>query len=172
MKTRLLTFAASLALVAVLGHFYAKPLLAQVRAALVSNVDDPGRIPYSYAITCSFTGARCISELPKVPAGKRLVIENFSGLVYESLPGGTLLIPSLNSGPKSVFLPATYAGSQNGHNVFVFSQRMLGFYDPGEFPFAQIQLGNNDFDVSSYAQYLVTGYMLDCSTGPCAAIVP
>jgi hypothetical protein len=74
MKNKLLTFAGALALLAVLGHFYAKPLLAQVRAALVQNVDEPGRnpIPLGYqAVTSS--GANF-----SVPAGKRYVIEAFA----------------------------------------------------------------------------------------------
>ncbi len=42
MKNRLLTFAGALALLAVLGHFYAVPLMAQVRAALVKNTGRAG----------------------------------------------------------------------------------------------------------------------------------
>jgi hypothetical protein len=46
MRNKLLTLAAVLALVAVLGMFYSKPLLAQVRAVLVATVDTPARVPY------------------------------------------------------------------------------------------------------------------------------
>jgi hypothetical protein len=46
MKNKLITLAATAALLAVLGHFYAKPLMAQVRAALTQNIDEPGRNPY------------------------------------------------------------------------------------------------------------------------------
>jgi hypothetical protein len=69
MKNKLLTFAGALALLAVLGHFYAKPLLAQVRAALVQNVDEPGRNPFALS-----GGDQAVWT---VPAGKRYVIEEF-----------------------------------------------------------------------------------------------
>lgn len=43
MKQKMLAMAGVLALLAVLGRFYAQPVLAQVRAALVSDVDNPAR---------------------------------------------------------------------------------------------------------------------------------
>ena len=47
MKNRLITMAGALALLAVVGKFYATPALAKlVRAALVKNVDEKGRSPY------------------------------------------------------------------------------------------------------------------------------
>lgn len=46
MKNRTMMLAGTLMLVAVLGKFYVPPLLAQARAALVKNVDEPGRTPY------------------------------------------------------------------------------------------------------------------------------
>ena len=57
----------------VVGAFTAGPAIAQaVRAALVSNVDDPGRVPYQVGINdpvafldCSSV---CVTEAPQVPA--------------------------------------------------------------------------------------------------------
>lgn len=75
MKSRLLTFAGGLALLALLGHFYAKPLLAQVRAALTQNVDEPGRNPFKVSLLSDASGTASFT----VPAGKRYVIEDISG---------------------------------------------------------------------------------------------
>src|ERR1035441_147578 len=60
-------------LVMVVGVFSAGPAIAQaVRAALVSNVDDPGRIPYQILGSCFFSGTtECHSNLPQVPARMR-----------------------------------------------------------------------------------------------------
>ena len=74
MKNKLLTLAGGLALVAVLGHFYAKPLLAQVRAALVQNVDEPARHVWTMA------GNTGINNTYTVPAGQTLVIEEVGSL--------------------------------------------------------------------------------------------
>jgi len=82
MKNRMLTFAGVLALLAVLGHYYAKPLLAQVRAALVQDADNPARHPYSQEVgteDCDRLG--CSIRFPAVPPGKRLVVQQVNGFV-------------------------------------------------------------------------------------------
>lgn len=81
MKKKLLSLAGALAPLVLLGHFYAKPLLAQVRAALVQNVDEPGRNP----ITLFGIGGASNLDINKyeanftVPAGQRYVIQAFGG---------------------------------------------------------------------------------------------
>ena len=74
MKNKLMTLAGGLALAGLLGHFYAKPLLAQVRAALVQNVDEPARHVWTFAGYCAF------SNTYTVPAGQTLVIEEVGSL--------------------------------------------------------------------------------------------
>jgi len=83
MKNKLLTLAGALALVAVLGTYYAKPLLAQVRAALVSDVDNPARGFVQLSFLASLPPGFQTPVLnfdPKfvVPTGKRLVIDMVS----------------------------------------------------------------------------------------------
>jgi hypothetical protein len=83
-------------LVLVVGVFSAGPAIAQaVRAALVSNVDEPGRIPYHIPIALSgdcMLGCIGVAS-PKqgrVPAGKRLVITNVTGQVFHRLQAAPL----------------------------------------------------------------------------------
>ncbi|MBV8728957.1 MAG: hypothetical protein JO336_04020 [Acidobacteriia bacterium] len=84
MRNRLLTLTGALALLAVLGHYYAKPLLAQVRAALIENVDEPGRNPFSLtANTPNFDATFT------VPAAKRYVLEQYAALCNTEA-GGSL----------------------------------------------------------------------------------
>ena len=123
MKNRLLTFAGVLALLAVLGKFYATPLIAQVRAAVIKNIDEKGRNPYmqgAFASCFSGTSAFCDMNFPAVPANKRLVIEHVSanigastgtgingtfllvgGTVF-SLPGNAMATPTLVGVNQSV----------------------------------------------------------------------
>jgi len=77
MKNRLAALAGALALLAVLGKYYATPVLAQVRAAIVKNIDEKGRIPYHEFASCEnpSTVLPCIVNFPPVPANRRLVIE-------------------------------------------------------------------------------------------------
>uniref|UniRef100_Q027D7 Uncharacterized protein n=1 Tax=Solibacter usitatus (strain Ellin6076) TaxID=234267 RepID=Q027D7_SOLUE len=73
MKNRLLTFAGLLALFAVLGKFYAPPLMAQVRAALVQDADQPARAPFQVTVPININN---FTYTPvTIPAGKRLVVD-------------------------------------------------------------------------------------------------
>jgi hypothetical protein len=76
MKNRLLTFAGFLALLAVLGKFYAPPLMAQVRAALVQDVDQPARAPFQVTVPININNFN--STPVTIPAGKRLVVDYIS----------------------------------------------------------------------------------------------
>ena len=71
MKNKLLTMAAMLVVLTGFGHYFAKPLLAQVRAALVRDVDNPALQPVMFAIGSN-------PQTFHVPVGKRLVIEYVS----------------------------------------------------------------------------------------------
>src|SRR5215475_13967952 len=82
MNNKLLIGATALVLLGTLGHFGARPLLAQIRAALVKNIDEQGRTPYQSSQSCNTPGNTvCSADLTPVPAGKRLVIQHVSGLV-------------------------------------------------------------------------------------------
>jgi hypothetical protein len=160
-------------LVMVVGVFSAGPAIAQaVRAALVSNVDDPGRIPYQILGSCFFSGTtECHSNLPQVPARMRLVITQVSGYVQENLPGGTFIAPVLSGGRGRIQIPVLFEGSASGLNYFSFNQVDTMFVDAGQNPMVAFFLGAIPSQ-NSGVEFTLTGYMLDCSTGPCAAIQP
>jgi hypothetical protein len=166
---------AAFVLVAVVaGVFTAGPAIAQaVRAALVANVDDPGRIPYQAIAFCQAGPANfntCDALLPAVPAGKRLVITHVSGVLATNVPGGTLLEPLLGNGGGDpvAYLPTTFQGAADGLNEFVFNQPVVAYYEPGQSPHASVDLRAPGTD--TYAHFTLTGYMIDCATGPCAAV--
>ena len=100
---------------AVLAGVFAKPLLAQARAALIRDVDNPALAPFTGATTFDFTGLNTQALLTTVPAGKRLVIENVSylsggsssnQLVYAALRsaqfGAVVLVLPINAPHASV----------------------------------------------------------------------
>jgi len=124
MKSRLLTLAAASALLAVLGTYYAKPLLAQVRAAVVKNIDEPARVPYQARIVCS--NAECNANaaggpfvsLPPIPDHSRLVIDQISLLIqtnatlnlvklgkFEVSEGGSPIVPPFTFLPFTITPP-------------------------------------------------------------------
>ena len=145
------------------GHAIAQA----VRAALVSNVDEPGRIPYQTDQGCNAATGICSAALPPVPAGKRLVITNVSGTAETTQPNGNLLLLRLSGSPET-FIPTTFQGT-NPSNVFVFNQTVLKFYDAGATP--TVELDGTE-GTPALARFTLSGYLLDCTTGPCAAIAP
>ena len=72
MKKKVFLAAGGLTLVTALGHFGAKPLMAQIRAALVKNIDERGRSPYTVMSPCTVgETSECTASFPQVPANKR-----------------------------------------------------------------------------------------------------
>ena len=72
MKNRLLKIAGTMALLVVLGKFYAKPLYAAV-AAMVQDVDQPARAPFQATVAVNINNFNYTSV--PIPAGMRLVVD-------------------------------------------------------------------------------------------------
>ena len=72
MKHKLLILAGVLAVVAVLGGFYAKPVAAEIRGLLVQDVDQPARAPFQTVVNVTLANAPVPVAIPK---GYRLVID-------------------------------------------------------------------------------------------------
>src|SRR5882724_9079818 len=118
MKNRKLQLVAvPLVLVAstILIGVFAKPVLAQVRAALVRDSDNPALAPFSGVASFNFSALNTQALITTVPAGKRLVIEHVSfvsggassnQLVYAGLRnsqfGAVVLVLPINAPHLSV----------------------------------------------------------------------
>ncbi|MBV8728955.1 MAG: hypothetical protein JO336_04010 [Acidobacteriia bacterium] len=106
MKNKLLTLGGAAALLAVVGHYYAKPLMAQVRAALVQNVDEPGRNPFSLQVQALAPADDFVTF--QVPAKQRYVIEQYSvGCSQVSSVAGVSI--EANNAPEGVTSGPAYA---------------------------------------------------------------
>jgi hypothetical protein len=103
MKNRLITFAGALALLAVVGKFYAPPLMAQVRAALVQDVDQPARAPFQVTVPININNFTVTPVT--IPAGKRLVVDYIS-MSGAAQTAGAYIQPI-------IILSSSVAGSSN-----------------------------------------------------------
>jgi hypothetical protein len=159
MKNRLLTFAGALALLAVLGHYYAKPLMAQVRATMVQNIDERGRNPYIQTLPCyTQTTNQCAAFFPAVPAGMTLVIEHIS--VSADTPTALVSADVYGNGPiQAVYMPLQGTDSE-GNNVYVTSQPYLSYYTAGQTPSVAINTKSAGFMFISGA-VTFTGYLIN-----------
>jgi hypothetical protein len=178
MKARLAGLAAAFLLLLCLGKFFAKPLLAQVRAALVADIDTPGRAPYQrhLVFSCPAGSNRCGAEATPVPAGKRLVITNINGnFDAKSQPGlavGVLFEHGVQgSSPNTppLLLPVSFLATESNDDEFVVNVPVLAYFDPPDFPFILVSLSNNNI-TGHEMDFALSGYLVDCSVASCAPI--
>jgi hypothetical protein len=164
MKNKL-ALGATLILLVTAGHFGAKPLLAQIRAALVKNIDEPGRTPYQSSQFCSTPGNTvCSADLTPVPAGKRLIVQHLSGLVScQSINANCeLQFNYVLLGTKGQFSfiggDAAYAPMQTSANsLTAINQDVRLYVEPGGVP--EYQMIFNSGPVA--ANVTITGYLVD-----------
>ncbi len=122
---------------AILVGMLAQPVWAQVRAALVRDVDTPALAPFQASVDYNFTFINDQRLLTTVPAGKRLVIEYISfwsggptddQLVFGALRNGQL-------GPITVVLeihPPHPSALSSTHTIQDGSQPVKAYFEPGE----------------------------------------
>jgi len=177
MKKRLLTFVGALTLLGVLGHFYAKPLLAQVRAALVQDVDSPARHfvqVYTLAHQPSgIVGGGLCSDLYTVPSGQRLVIDNIDvrtelangGLVIlrqtlTTSAAGCQSISFFSSRQPIVLIPPMYEGADTrGFPIYGNSQRVQVYADTARVVSLAIDT-NGTFDSGTLFAISMSGHLV------------
>jgi hypothetical protein len=140
---------AGVAAMTVAGAFSAKPLLAQIKAAFVENVDEPGRNPFhvvkyfapnlpSPGVQCNSNNI-CSASYGVVPSGKRLVVTNVSGLVFTATPG-VVAYAEIYDGTSDDPLSFTYmptvlqTGTVSGSNMIGLNATILAYFNPGDQP--------------------------------------
>lgn len=148
MKNKLLSLAGVLALLAVLGKFYAGPAIAQtVRAVLVQDRDSYPRQPFSIA----FNNQQDVT-IPAPPAGKRMVITSMScNITATSVP---------------IFETYAQSGGRYYFNEYVLAPGLSGEWI-GNFAYNWVL----DSDAAAYIEVIgpvvagdlifVTGYYID-----------
>ena len=151
-----------------LGEVFEKPLLAQVRAALTQNIDEPGRNPYQESFFSS--GANCTSgtkfcnfDFSAVPADKRLVLTHISAYVDET----NGMLPNCNlqsSFGGSQYASAFFTGvrgpvSASSTRVFI-NQDVQMFFGPNETPHGFCGLVNTTDTFTGAGNMEISGYFI------------
>jgi hypothetical protein len=155
MKNRLVTLAAGLVLLAVVGKFVTVPAIAQaVRAALVRDIDNPARNAVQFELY-GYYG----SNDYYVPAGKTLVIEDVAFVTPYGNAGTFGIVTTLNgSTVVHYFAPVGYSASGIATNGSWFGGRTTRIYAAaGSRVYVQTNgsVGTGQLDFS--------GYLLDAS---------
>ncbi len=160
MKNRMLQFAGMLALLAVLGKFYAVPAFAQIKAALVQVRDEPARNPYYQQGSCnSPTFQYCNVNFPAVPAGKRLVITHVSSL--NLMPAANTITSTdlrVLNGFIKAFFPVSALPANGGTFNYASNEVTYATFEAGETPqFLTFVNSNANFQLVA----ILSGYTID-----------
>jgi hypothetical protein len=141
---------------------------AATAPVLALNVNDMGRIPYQFMKTSTtFLGDHqwgCV--FPNVPSGHRLVVQHVSGqILFNPLPTAvSVRLTNLTAYTqlRSIFpVPNSQA----------FDQPVLVYYDAGDVPLVIITTDSQSgAELDNFVGVTMTGYLVDCNIGPCAAI--
>ena len=166
-RRTLFCMTAGLVALTAIGNYTAKPLWAQIKAVLVANVDEPGRIPYQGLVVVR--ADTCCYSLPPVPSGKRLMITNVTGSIKLNPPGVLASVDLVNQQTGAqVSNAATLAGTFAGQNVFGLNAPMQLVADSGQ----TIQMTISALaSIPSIGIFTISGYLLDCGLASCAPIV-
>lgn len=156
------------------------PAVAQaVRATLIQNTDEPGRNPYESTVLFNqYANGQfrnlclpnsCGVIFSAIPQGKRLVLENVSGMIRVSNKIRFLAVASDRSdNPHLNVLPltGTYSndlpGSGYNSDVYSFNHPIRGYVEAGNTPVLSI-IGDNifTFNRGQVSQVKLTGYLVD-----------
>jgi hypothetical protein len=132
------------------------PVLAQVRAALVQNRDEPSRNFYRQNL--GTLGSQPTLTLPAVPPGKRLIIQHVNLGVFTTVPDSIQQIFLDNSAGGVSYFPATYMATASGLNDYVVNESVLVNFEAGDVPKLQI-FSISGGNTSVLGQ--ISGYMID-----------
>jgi hypothetical protein len=147
---------------------FASPMggaLADKPVDRVSSVDDPGRIPYQSVAQQGAGGTQFNFKFPGVPPGHRLVIEHISGdLLFQSPPTRDVQAAALVSfGAASAFFVSF------SNETVLFDQSVQLNVNAGDSPAVFVK-ADNGTDAPTAGNLTLTGYLLDCTSIPCAQI--
>jgi len=134
---------------------------AQIRPAMVRNVDEPARVPYfvSAVPSCPFLN-ECLLAGPTVPAGKRLRVTRLEGiLIGQATSIFFALTLNDDNSPVLLFPAAPISGAFFG-NVLSFNQEVDFYFEAGQAP--HILVGNSSSIVVDVRNRLtIVGYLVD-----------
>lgn len=141
----------------------APSVAAQVRAALVRNVDEPARVPYFHSLspTCPYAN-QCYVTFPAVPAGKRLHLTSIHVVFVGTNTNAFLWVNRNSTGnPLAAYTiaptSAYFYGSQLATN-----QQVDLYFEAGEAP--NLELGVSpvaEIVGTSLDKMSVSGYVVD-----------
>jgi len=142
-------------LVSVISAVTTAPTIAQaVKAAVVKNVDEPGRSPYHASGSC-VVGTLCTITFPAVPANKRLVVQYVSADLQSNNAVGNNGLGFLSDGFKSY---ANFDIPRIESLNFATGQEATAYIDANAVPRFSLALPSS---TAFQSHGILTGYLVD-----------
>ena len=164
-----------LALLTVLLAFTAltrTDVVAQIRAALVKNTDERGRMPYrdvrEFGTYTCYSANMCIVAFNPVPAGKRLVLEHVSMMVAAVSGARPRFLAlgdciSLNSCNEQILSPDFVQVPFSSEFAFwVIDRPVHAYYEPGSTPKLKFSVNGDGMGGAGHNATL-HGYLIDAT---------
>ena len=142
---------------------------AQIRAALVRDVDEPARIPYEFSITPSRPFQNVYyADFPAVPAGKRLKLTRISAWIANANTSNTGAFVAVNDPAGDPRLGYAIGISNHAYwgNVYSFQIETDYVFEAGQSP--RVEMGVNAFSgglptPGQFTKIRAHGYLVDLS---------
>lgn len=134
---------------------------AQIRPAMVRNVDEPARVPYfaSGQPGCPFLN-ECDLIGPIVPAGKRLRVTRLEGILIGQSTSIHFTLALNDTGHPVLMFPAEPMSGAFFGSVVSFNQEVDFYFQAGQTPV--IEVGNASSIVVDVRNRLtIVGYLVD-----------
>jgi hypothetical protein len=163
MKNKLLITAIFVFTLAIVLHHFEKPVMAQVRAALVQNIDEPGRSPFILQIGCDSSGGNACygTSSTAVPANKRFVVQYVSGNL-DIFGSGTFDTGTVSSNAvtgSTLYLDPHFVVNAFGFSTYTINMPVTAYFEAGQTP--SIEIIGTFTAQSPSAIVTLTGYLID-----------
>jgi hypothetical protein len=160
---RMLIVAGAVALAGILAVAFVPKVAHGLVAALVENIDEPGRNPYQEGVFVDCPGSQfCNFFYSAVPTGKRLVLTDISGFIdvdNGTLPNG--ILSSSSSASSAAFQAFTGVTgnvfSGGGTRIFI-NQRVQAYFGAGEIPHVFLGLASTSDSFKDGGEVAISGY--------------
>jgi hypothetical protein len=134
---------------------------AQIKPAMVRNVDEPARVPYlvSAQATCPFVN-ECTLSGSTVPAGKRLRVTRLAGVLINQTASIFFALHLNDSVHPLVMFPAAPINGAFWGYVVSFNQEIDFYFEAGQTPILEIGTGGI-ISLDSRNRLTIVGYLVD-----------
>jgi hypothetical protein len=148
------------AFIATLAHHYARPVMAQVRAALIQNIDEPGRSPFTLQIVCPSIGTNFCegTSTTAVPANKRFVVKNMNGSVL-FLGSASVASAAVDINGTNYYLQPQYVGVSFSEYSYTINMPVEAYLEAGQT--ASVYFAGSNTTYPPSGNLTLTGYLID-----------